>query len=73
MGIYLFVLAFKNVEYYGEYAQHAQAWRFSPLCSISGVLVMTSSEVGGYGIQGYRCHPRWVVTAYGGTGVIRDG
>ncbi|XP_043209233.1 relaxin receptor 2-like, partial [Amphibalanus amphitrite] len=45
MGIYLFVLAFKDLEYRGDYNEHAAHWRDSPLCVISGVLAMTSSEV----------------------------
>ncbi|KAF0313873.1 Relaxin receptor 2 [Amphibalanus amphitrite] len=44
MGIYLFVLAFKDLEYRGDYNEHAAHWRDSPLCVISGVLAMTSSE-----------------------------
>ena len=56
MGIYLFVLAFKDLEYRGDYNEHAAHWRDSPLCVISGVLAMTSSEVG------YLSRPAWAAS-----------
>ncbi|XP_037072864.1 relaxin receptor 2-like [Pollicipes pollicipes] len=45
MGIYLLVIASKDVQFRGEYNLHALAWMRSPLCVICGVLAMTSSEV----------------------------
>ena len=45
MGIYLFILAVKDVQYRHEYNIHAYAWTTSFLCSTIGILAMISSEV----------------------------
>ena len=45
MGVYLLILASKDVQYDGEYVWHDNSWRHSDLCKIAGFLSTLSSEV----------------------------
>ncbi|XP_044170430.1 uncharacterized protein LOC114974207 [Acropora millepora] len=45
MGIYLLIIAIKDVQWQGEYFLHDFRWRSGVLCSLTGVLSMISSEV----------------------------
>ncbi|GFS18415.1 relaxin receptor-like protein [Elysia marginata] len=45
MGVYLIIIAFKNVKLDGEYALHENTWRHSRLCKAAGFLSTLSSEV----------------------------
>ena len=45
MGIYLLIIASKDVQWQGEYFLHDFKWRSGPSCAVTGVLSMVSSEV----------------------------
>ncbi|XP_067041821.1 uncharacterized protein [Acropora muricata] len=45
MGIYLLIIAIKDVQWQGEYFLHDFKWRSGVLCALTGVLSMVSSEV----------------------------
>ncbi|XP_068718037.1 uncharacterized protein [Montipora capricornis] len=45
MGVYLLIIATKDVQWQGEYFRHDLSWRRSVLCQFAGVLSMVSSEV----------------------------
>ena len=45
MGIYLLIIASKNVQWQGEYFLHDFKWRSGVPCAVTGVLSMVSSEV----------------------------
>lgn len=45
MGVYLLIIAVKDLQWKGEYFQHDVAWRRGPLCQFAGALSMLSSEV----------------------------
>ncbi|KAK3082597.1 hypothetical protein FSP39_000078 [Pinctada imbricata] len=44
MGVYLFIIAFTDVQSRGEYGYYHQQWTKSRLCDAAGVLVTASSE-----------------------------
>ncbi|XP_076825994.1 uncharacterized protein LOC143471428 [Clavelina lepadiformis] len=44
MGVYLFIILGKGVEYAGRYSEFDYEWRTSTLCSIAGMICMISSE-----------------------------
>ncbi|XP_077977784.1 uncharacterized protein LOC144433352 [Glandiceps talaboti] len=44
MGIYLFIIAFRDVIYRGEYIKFDLAWRLSSVCQFCGFLSLVSSE-----------------------------
>ena len=45
MGIYLLIIAIKDVQWQGEYFEHDFNWRSGITCELTGVLSMVSSEV----------------------------
>ena len=45
MGVYLLIIAVKDVEFQGEYFKHDIQWRSGPVCQFAGALSMVSSEV----------------------------
>ena len=45
MGVYLLIVAIKDVQWQGEYFKHDNNWRSGTLCTVTGVLSMVSSEV----------------------------
>ena len=45
MGVYLLIIAFKDVQWQGEYFKHDINWRSGNTCQYTGVLSMISSEV----------------------------
>ncbi|XP_048584032.1 G-protein coupled receptor GRL101 [Nematostella vectensis] len=45
MGLYLLIIAFKDVQWQGEYFKYDLSWRVSGLCQFAGALSMISSEV----------------------------
>ena len=45
MGIYLLIIAIKDVQWQGEYFLHDFKWRSGLPCALTGVLSMVSSEV----------------------------
>ena len=45
MGIYLLIIAVKDVQWQGEYFKHDINWRSGVTCALTGVLSMVSSEV----------------------------
>ena len=45
MGIYLLIIAIKDVQWQGEYFLHDFKWRSGVPCALTGVLSMVSSEV----------------------------
>ena len=45
MGIYLLIIAIKDVQWQGEYFLHDFKWRSGIPCALTGVLSMISSEV----------------------------
>lgn len=45
MGLYLLIIAIKDVQWQGEYFKHDFSWRTGQLCQFAGVLSMISSEV----------------------------
>ena len=45
MGIYLLIIAVKDVQWQGEYFKHDINWRSGVTCALTGVLSMLSSEV----------------------------
>ena len=45
MGIYLLIIATKDVQWQGEYFLHDFKWRSGAPCALTGVLSMASSEV----------------------------
>ncbi|XP_073246489.1 relaxin receptor 2-like [Porites lutea] len=45
MGVYLLIIAFKDVQWQGEYFKHDVNWRSGLTCAITGVLSMASSEI----------------------------
>ena len=45
MGIYLLIIAIKDVKWQGEYFLHDFKWRSGAPCALTGVLSMASSEV----------------------------
>ncbi|PFX21360.1 G-protein coupled receptor GRL101 [Stylophora pistillata] len=45
MGIYLLIIAVKDVQWQGEYFKHDIKWRSGITCALTGVLSMVSSEV----------------------------
>ncbi|XP_044177267.1 G-protein coupled receptor GRL101-like isoform X3 [Acropora millepora] len=45
MGIYLLIIAIKDVQWQGEYFLHDFRWRSGVPCALTGVLSMISSEV----------------------------
>ena len=45
MGIYLLIIAIKDVQWQGEYFLHDFGWRSGVPCAVTGVLSMVSSEV----------------------------
>ena len=44
MGIYLFIIAYKDSEFRGVYGYEDKAWRNNDLCSLAGILATVSSE-----------------------------
>ena len=44
MGVYLFIIAYKDSEFRGMYGFKDKGWRNSALCSVAGVLATISSE-----------------------------
>ena len=48
MGIYLSIIAIKDVQWQGEYFLHDFKWRSGVQCALTGVLSMVSSEVSCY-------------------------
>ena len=44
MGIYLFIIAVKSVEFSGRYCEVRQDWLMSSTCSFAGILAVVSSE-----------------------------
>ncbi|KAH9403022.1 hypothetical protein TYRP_015788, partial [Tyrophagus putrescentiae] len=44
MGLYLFIIAYHDVEFRNEYINHESSWRSSWQCQFSGVLSTISSE-----------------------------
>ena len=45
MGVYLLIIAIKDLQWKGEYFKHDVTWRRHILCRIAGALSMLSSEV----------------------------
>jgi hypothetical protein len=45
MGVYLLIVAAKDLQWRGEYFKEDYGWRHSMLCKVTGVLSMLSSEV----------------------------
>ena len=45
MGLYLLIIAIKDVQWQGEYFKHDVSWRTGQMCQFAGVLSMASSEV----------------------------
>ena len=45
MGVYLLIIAVKDVQWQGEYFKHDINWRSGLICTFTGVLSMVSSEV----------------------------
>ncbi|XP_022806976.1 G-protein coupled receptor GRL101-like, partial [Stylophora pistillata] len=45
MGVYLLIIAIKDLQWKGEYFKHDVAWRKGNLCQFAGALSMLSSEV----------------------------
>ncbi|CAH3193166.1 unnamed protein product [Porites evermanni] len=45
MGVYLLIIAFKDVQWQGEYFKHDVNWRSGLTCAFTGVLSMASSEI----------------------------
>lgn len=45
MGVYLLIIAIKDLQWKGEYFKHDVTWRRSHLCRIAGALSMLSGEV----------------------------
>ena len=45
MGVYLLIIAIKDVQWQGEYFKHDNNWRSGTTCAVTGVLSMVSSEV----------------------------
>ncbi len=45
MGVYLLIVAVKDVQWQGEYFKHDIDWRTGFMCAFTGVLSMVSSEV----------------------------
>ena len=45
MGIYLLIIAIKDVQWQGEYFPHDFKWRSGVTCAVTGALSMVSSEV----------------------------
>lgn len=45
MGVYLLIIAVKDVQWQGEYFKHDIKWRSGIMCVFTGVLSMVSSEV----------------------------
>ncbi|XP_078372311.1 uncharacterized protein LOC144655983 isoform X2 [Oculina patagonica] len=45
MGVYLLIVAVKDVQWQGEYFKHDINWRSGSMCALTGVLSMVSSEV----------------------------
>ena len=45
MGVYLLIIAFKDVQWQGEYFKHDVNWRLGLTCAFTGVLSMASSEI----------------------------
>ncbi|CAK8679040.1 unnamed protein product [Clavelina lepadiformis] len=44
MGVYLFIILGKSVEYAGRYSEIDYEWRTSTICSIAGMISLISSE-----------------------------
>ncbi len=45
MGVYLFIIAFKDTSWEGVYYNHHFAWRESYLCFTAGIIATISNEV----------------------------
>ena len=45
MGVYLLIIAIKDVQWQGEYFKHDVNWRSGLTCAFTGILSMASSEV----------------------------
>ena len=45
MGVYLLVIAIKDVQWQGEYFKHDVNWRSGLTCAFTGILSMASSEI----------------------------
>ena len=45
MGVYLLIIALKDVQWRGQYFKHDEPWRASRTCQIVGMLSLISSEV----------------------------
>jgi hypothetical protein len=45
MGVYMLILAAKDVEFQGEYFKHDIHWRTGKICKLAGALSLLSSEV----------------------------
>ena len=45
MGVYLLIIAIKDLQWKGEYFKHDVAWRKGHVCQFAGALSMLSSEV----------------------------
>ncbi|XP_031570827.1 uncharacterized protein LOC116305127 isoform X2 [Actinia tenebrosa] len=45
MGVYLLIIAIKDVEFQGEYFRHDSTWRTGNICKFAGGLSLLSSEV----------------------------
>ena len=45
MGVYMLIIAYKDIEWDGVYYKHDVSWRAGELCKYAGVISMVSSEV----------------------------
>ena len=45
MGVYMLIIAYKNIIWQGEYFKHDISWRASKLCIFTGIVSTISSEV----------------------------
>ncbi|XP_042881016.1 relaxin receptor 2-like [Penaeus japonicus] len=62
-GLYLLVVAVKDLEFRAEYHEHAYYWMTSWECTITGVLAMTSAEVSVL-VLAFMSVERWMCIAW---------
>ncbi|XP_062590924.1 G-protein coupled receptor GRL101-like [Saccostrea cucullata] len=48
MGVYLFIIAFINLHYTGQYGMNDYVWRNSYMCTLAGIMATLSSEVSAF-------------------------
>ncbi|XP_062599107.1 G-protein coupled receptor GRL101-like [Saccostrea cucullata] len=48
MGVYLFIIAFINLRYTGDYGMNDYVWRHSYICTLAGIMATLSSEVSAF-------------------------